>query len=143
MSAPTSTTSTTSVMSIAAFTLGSIAAAHCMTHRKSKVVAKPVTAGSIDDEINNVLRLPCINLDLFFKKDVDRATYLAECAKVAEAFHKYGVCVVKDPRVAEIDNERFLNMVERYFEGSDGIRDARPDFGYQVGVTPAHTGNYH
>lgn len=31
-------------------------------------------------------------------------------------------------------------MMEKYFEGSDGVRDARPEYHYQVGVTPDNTG---
>ena len=83
-----------------------------------------------------VLQLPIIDFAKFFSKESNEKEYLAECEKVAEAFHKYGVCIVRDPRVKEADNNRFLNMMENYFEISDGIRDARPEFSYQVGVTP-------
>ena len=37
----------------------------------------------------------------------------------------------------EEDNDAFLTLLEEYFASSDGIRDARPDLSYQVGVTPA------
>jgi isopenicillin N synthase-like dioxygenase len=47
--------------------------------------------------------------------------------------------VVRDPRVDEKDNNIFVDMMERYFEGSDGKRDARPEFSFQVGVTPEFT----
>jgi len=50
-----------------------------------------------------------------------------------------GICVVKDPRVNEADNNRFLDMMERYFGLSDGLRDARPEVAYQVGVTKEFT----
>jgi hypothetical protein len=43
----------------------------------------------------------------------------ASRAKVAHALHNYGVVIVKDPRVVEADNNRFLDMVEKYFESSD------------------------
>jgi len=85
-----------------------------------------------------VLDLPVIDLETFFGKDKNPEGYKAECAKVAEAFHKYGVCIVKDPRVQEKHNNTFLDMMERYFEGSDGKRDARPEHHYQVGVTPSY-----
>jgi hypothetical protein len=29
-------------------------------------------------------------------------------------------------------------MMERYFEQTDFVEDARPEFSYQVGVTPEH-----
>jgi len=64
--------------------------------------------------------------------------YEAECKKVAVALHQYGLVVLNDPRVSEANNSEFLDMMERYFEGSDGVTDSRPDHAYQVGVTPAH-----
>lgn len=97
------------------------------------------STNALNEELNNVLKLPCINFEAFSRKDIDPENYLAECFKVADALHKYGVCIVRDPRVAESDNDIFLDMVENYFGLSDGIRDARPDFAYQVGVTPAFT----
>ena len=59
------------------------------------------------------------------------------CSAIAEALHKYGCLVVKDPRVEASANETFLDMMERYFEHSDGKTDARPHLHYQVGVTPS------
>jgi len=84
-----------------------------------------------------VLELPVIDFNIFFDKEKDPERYKKECRKVADAFHKYGVCIVKDPRVNETHNDKFLDMMERYFEGSDGKRDARPESAYQVGVTPS------
>ena len=46
--------------------------------------------------------------------------------------------MVKDPRVNPENNNTFLDMMERYFESSDGTRDARPEHHFQVGVTPSH-----
>ena len=74
-----------------------------------------------------VLELPVIDFNIFFDKEKDPERYKKECRKVADAFHKYGVCIVKDPRVNETHNDKFLDMMERYFEGSDGKRDARPE----------------
>jgi isopenicillin N synthase-like dioxygenase len=79
--------------------------------------------------------IPVIDLNIFFNKEVDPSKYAAECQKVADAFHQYGVLCVRDPRVSEADNDRFLTQMERYFEQSDGVSDARPEFHYQVGVT--------
>lgn len=86
-----------------------------------------------------VLNLPLIDFNKFNNRDKDPDAYRRECLNVAEALHKYGVCVVKDPRVSEDDNNTFLDMMEKYFEGSDGVRDARPQFSFQVGVTPENT----
>lgn len=89
--------------------------------------------------LETILTLPCVEFSAFFNKDKDPAAYMAECKKAAEAFRLYGVCAVRDPRVDFDDNERFLDMVEKYFEMSDGKRDARPNYHFQVGVTPEDT----
>jgi len=88
---------------------------------------------------DRILTLPLIDFNKFFNREKDPEAYRRECLNVAEALHKYGVCVVKDHRVSEENNNRFLDMMEKYFEGSDGIRDARPEYSYQVGVTPENT----
>lgn len=85
------------------------------------------------------LNLPVIEFSAFFNKDKDPEAYARECKKAADAFHKYGVCAVRDPRVFSQDNERFLDLMEKYFEVSDGKRDARPELSFQVGVTPEET----
>jgi hypothetical protein len=84
------------------------------------------------------LQMPTVEFSAFFEKDKDPERYKKECMKVAYSLHHFGLVVLRDPRVAEADNSRFINMMERYFEGSDGLRDARPEFGYQVGVTKDH-----
>jgi isopenicillin N synthase-like dioxygenase len=81
------------------------------------------------------LSLPVVEFSAFFDKEKDPARYEAECAKVAHALHHFGLVILRDPRVAESDNNRFIDMMERYFTSSDGLRDARPEYGYQVGVT--------
>jgi hypothetical protein len=93
-----------------------------------------------DESSGDMLTLPVIDFDKYNARDKNKDEYRLECDKVAQALHKYGVCVVRDPRVKESDNNRFLDMMERYFEISDGIRDARPEFAFQVGVTPEFTG---
>ena len=46
--------------------------------------------------------------------------------------------IVRDPRAPETENATFLDMMEDYFSQPKEakIRDARPDIGYQLGVTP-------
>jgi isopenicillin N synthase-like dioxygenase len=87
----------------------------------------------------NTLSLPVIELSTFFEKDKNFKAYKAECQKAAEAFHKYGLVVIRDPRASDKDNSIFIDMMERYFGYSDGIRDARPEHHFQVGVTPEFT----
>ena len=55
-------------------------------------------------------------------------------------FWPLGLVILRDPRVSEANNNTFLDMMERYFESSDGVTDARPHYHYQVGVTPSHVG---
>lgn len=99
---------------------------------------KPTSSSSRKENTSSkkaAVSIPVIDFNIFFNKDQDPASYQEECAKVAEALHQYGLVIVKDPRVSGADNERFLSMMEKYFEQSDGVRDARPQFDYQVGVT--------
>lgn len=78
--------------------------------------------------------VPVIDISSFVTDGEDDGT---ACSAIAEALHKYGCLVVKDPRVEASANETFLDMMERYFEHSDGKTDARPHLHYQVGVTPS------
>ncbi|POM67803.1 Hypothetical protein PHPALM_16128, partial [Phytophthora palmivora] len=78
-----------------------------------------------------MLEIPVINLK-HYKATGDKA----ECEKAAESLHKFGVLCVRDERAADSDNDTFLDMMERYFESTDFVEDARPEYHYQVGVTP-------
>ena len=89
-------------------------------------------AASSSDEI------PIVDLAPFMADPASEASG-AEVAKVAKALHEFGCLVIKDPRVDEKHNDTFVDMLEKYFEASDGKRDARPDLSYQVGVTPSGT----
>lgn len=71
--------------------------------------------------------------------DVSDPTNKKACEAVADALHTFGCLIVKDPRVDASANDRFLDMMESYFAGSDGVVDARPEQHFQVGVTPAYT----
>lgn len=50
----------------------------------------------------------------------------------------FSAITIRDPRVSEEHNATFLDMMEDYFSQSTEVKekDARPDIGYQVGVTP-------
>eukprot|EP00743_Colponemidia_sp_Colp-15_P000007 GILK01000011.1.p2 GENE.GILK01000011.1~~GILK01000011.1.p2 ORF type:complete len:355 (-),score=78.08 GILK01000011.1:206-1270(-) len=80
---------------------------------------------------------------------VDLSTHLAgedateNCKAVADCLHRYGVLVVRDPRVHESDNDRFLDTMEKYYISAskklyagETLSDAHPELYYQVGVTP-------
>jgi len=68
---------------------------------------------------------------------------MEECQKVVRGFHKHGVIAIRDPRVDENKNQDFINLMTRYFETQsekyyrgEALEDAKPQYGYQVGVTP-------
>ncbi|KAI9141623.1 hypothetical protein BKA69DRAFT_1157150 [Paraphysoderma sedebokerense] len=86
------------------------------------------------------LDLPVISLAPFLA-DPSSQDAIAEAKKAADAMKTYGALLVKDPRVTEQHNTRFLDTMENYF-GQDHdvkMKDARPEWGYQVGVTPEFT----
>lgn len=67
-----------------------------------------------------------------------------KCEELVEKLHKYGCLAIRDPRVNEDHNNEFLDMMEGYFEsrskrfynGDELLDEKKPEFGYQVGVTP-------
>jgi hypothetical protein len=68
------------------------------------------------------LKLPIIDLDLIFHRDTQPENFQKECEKIAQALREYGCAVVRDPRVKFGLNDTFLDMMERYFDLSDGVR---------------------
>ncbi|XP_020526467.1 uncharacterized protein LOC18439887 isoform X2 [Amborella trichopoda] len=60
------------------------------------------------------------------------------CSVVSETLRDTGALLIKDPRCSAEDNDRFLDMMEKYFEKSDEFKrqQERPHLHYQVGVTP-------
>jgi isopenicillin N synthase-like dioxygenase len=62
----------------------------------------------------------------------------SECLRAAQLLHEYGALAVKDPRVSQLDNNNFLDILESYFNRpyDQILKDARPDIHYQLGVTP-------
>uniref|UniRef100_A0A2N9GV49 Non-haem dioxygenase N-terminal domain-containing protein n=1 Tax=Fagus sylvatica TaxID=28930 RepID=A0A2N9GV49_FAGSY len=60
------------------------------------------------------------------------------CKEVSRVLRETGALLVKDPRCTVEDNDRFIDMMERYFESPAEFkrRQERPGLHYQVGVTP-------
>ncbi|KAE9398445.1 Clavaminate synthase-like protein [Gymnopus androsaceus JB14] len=87
------------------------------------------------------MELPIIDLDLFLSQPRDSIAVLQECEKAADALITYGALILRDSRVAESDNDAFLDLLEDYFaqSQSDLQRDERPELSYQVGVTLENT----
>ncbi|KAG9450676.1 hypothetical protein H6P81_010641 [Aristolochia fimbriata] len=60
------------------------------------------------------------------------------CSEVSRVLKQTGALLVKDPRCSASDNDRFLDMMERYFAKPTDFKrlQQRPHLHYQVGVTP-------
>ncbi|XP_021735820.1 uncharacterized protein LOC110702420 [Chenopodium quinoa] len=60
------------------------------------------------------------------------------CLEVSRTLQETGALLVKDPRCSAQDNDRFLDMMEKYFEQTPEFKrlQERPLLHYQVGVTP-------
>ncbi|OVA04813.1 hypothetical protein BVC80_8655g12 [Macleaya cordata] len=60
------------------------------------------------------------------------------CSEVSRILRDTGALLVKDPRCSAEDNDRFLNMMEKYFDKPDDFKrlQERSHLHYQVGVTP-------
>lgn len=92
----------------------------------------------------NLTEVPIIDFDLYLNGTDEKARAL-ECKKVSESFHKFGICIVRDPRVQHEQNEEYIDMIESYFEHisekyyrGEELEDCRPELSYQTGVTPEH-----
>lgn len=57
-----------------------------------------------------------------------------DCRNLANVLRQYGAAAIYDPRVEQRDGDRFLDMMERYFEQPTEVKlkDARPELYYQV-----------
>lgn len=89
------------------------------------------------------LTLPKIDISSFTTKGVTPDA--AEAKKLADSLYKYGAVAIKDNRVDESRNSKFLDLMEKYFEnrseiyyrnGFASLTEASPESGFQVGVTP-------
>ncbi|KAI9291109.1 hypothetical protein K502DRAFT_154044 [Neoconidiobolus thromboides FSU 785] len=85
------------------------------------------------------IEIPIISFENYLNKE-NESEYKKECEKAAQSLINYGVLLVKDPRVREEYNQEFLDCVENYFEQDydTKLKDSRPEYHYQVGVTPGN-----
>lgn len=60
------------------------------------------------------------------------------CQDVSNCLRESGALIIKDPRCRAEDNDKFLDIMERFFQMSDDFKrkQERPQLHYQVGVTP-------
>ncbi|XP_059651822.1 uncharacterized protein LOC132299310 [Cornus florida] len=95
---------------------------------------------------NSLMELPVVDLAQYleisaqFSGDVPNLDPELKrlCCEVSRTLRETGVLVVKDPRCSAQDNDRFIDMMENYFERPDQFKrlQERPHLHYQVGVTP-------
>jgi len=57
-------------------------------------------------------KVPSVDISNFLNK---RSEYRNDCKQIAEIFKKYGLVIIKDPRVDAAKNDKFLDLMERYF----------------------------
>ena len=96
-------------------------------------------AATVSSSSNNAdYELPVIDLQDFLMSPHSPAA-LTECKRAAHGLKEFGVLIVRDPRVTEQHNDQFLDLMEAYFHQPEPLKmlDARPDFAFQVGSTPA------
>ena len=64
------------------------------------------------------------------------------CKELAQCMIDTGVVIVRDPRVDMESNDKFIQMMENYFENAKKralkgfLKEEKPEIHYQVGVTP-------
>lgn len=82
--------------------------------------------------------IPVIDLEPYMN-----SSDISSCKDVAESFHKYGICIIKDPRVNMEDNNEYIDLMEKYFDTVSGpyyqdktLKEAKPEYHYLVGATP-------
>ena len=59
------------------------------------------------------LKVPIIDVKPFL---TEGSSSKSDCKIVADALHKYGCLVIKDPRVDQKENNEFLDLMEKYFQ---------------------------
>ena len=87
------------------------------------------------DEKFDVEQFPIVDLSFYLNGQINS---YENCKMVTDLLYKFGFLYVRDPRVNEAHNDRFLGMLEKYYEQSDEIKakDIRKEVFYQVGLTP-------
>ena len=89
-------------------------------------------------QFEDLVEPPIIDMQVFLERSGENnENWELECQKVAYSFHKFGICVVRDPRVNHEDNESYIDMVERYFESiateyyaGGELADMRPELSF-------------
>lgn len=85
--------------------------------------------------------LQAVDISSFVMGQKNSQESLEACQKLAQNLMETSCLIIKDPRVSEEDNNRFLDMMERYYDQPQEIKmkDVHPELSYQLGATPAFT----
>jgi isopenicillin N synthase-like dioxygenase len=83
-------------------------------------------------------KYPIVDLSSYL---TDQGKASVDCRIVVDLLNKFGFLYVKDPRVNDTHNDRFIDMMEKYYSQRDEIKakDIRKEVSYQVGLTPVRT----
>lgn len=88
------------------------------------------------------IKVPVIDVKAFL---TESPSAKSDCKQVAEALHKYGCLIIKDPRVNQAQNDKFLDTLQKYFEtrsksfyANQPTKDIYPEYHYQIGATPEY-----
>ena len=109
---------------------------------KSNLASQEISPPStlVQSERNSLDIVPIIDVQKFLEK---LPGWEEECQKVAECLHLYGILIFKDPRAKEQANEDYIDLMESYFKETSEkfyegqkLKDAKPEYHYQTGVTP-------
>lgn len=89
---------------------------------------------------SSALSVPIVDVQPFL---TESGNYVQDCKNVAEALHTYGCLIIKDPRVNAEQNNKFLDLFERFFQkrsldyyAGRPVPDIYPEYDFQVGATP-------
>ena len=125
-----------SLMRHRTFLCGASPLAQIQSHRRG--MSRGMSSTTSNDtkvQLNDTDDVPVIDMAPFIHDPSSKASQ-AECAKCAESLKRFGVVVLRDPRVTEAHNNSFLDTMEAYFNQPHELKiaDTRPELHYQVGA---------
>ena len=59
------------------------------------------------------IKIPIVDVSNFL---TESGNYTKDCAAVADSLHKYGVVIIKDPRVNAEQNNKLIDLMEKFFQ---------------------------
>lgn len=79
------------------------------------------------------MELPVIDLEPYLN-GVDDSKLKTLCSEVSRTLSETGALLIKDPRCSAQDNDRFIDMMENYFQQPNHFKrlQERPNLHYQV-----------